>query len=112
MRSGAECADCPFFTVCRGYFKWPQRDYDCTGVKTLLERPCGRRPTSSGGYRRRDSGQWSTTLINGDHISLILLSTNQCNAACDWNCDYLALCYGGCPVRTAPTAAELGMGDR
>jgi hypothetical protein len=32
----AECADCRFFPVCRGYFKWPRRDYDCAGVKTLL----------------------------------------------------------------------------
>jgi hypothetical protein len=34
---GAECADCPFFSACRGYFKWPNHDYDCTGVKSLLE---------------------------------------------------------------------------
>jgi hypothetical protein len=33
---GAECADCPFFSPCRGYFKWPGRDYDCAGVKALL----------------------------------------------------------------------------
>jgi hypothetical protein len=32
----AECAGCPFFSTCRGYFKWPARDYDCTGVKALL----------------------------------------------------------------------------
>ena len=33
---GTECADCPFFASCRGYFKWPHRDYDCAGVKALL----------------------------------------------------------------------------
>jgi hypothetical protein len=33
---GTECADCPFFASCRGYFKWPYRDYDCAGVKALL----------------------------------------------------------------------------
>ncbi|NEV64331.1 hypothetical protein [Thiorhodococcus minor] len=33
---GAECAECPFFAPCRGYFKWPRRDYDCAGVKTLF----------------------------------------------------------------------------
>lgn len=33
---GAECAHCPFFSACRGYFKWPAREYDCAGVKDLL----------------------------------------------------------------------------
>jgi len=33
----AECADCAFFAHCRGYYKWPQRDYDCAGVKTLFD---------------------------------------------------------------------------
>ena len=33
----AECAECPFFAPCRGYFKWPRRDYDCAGVKSLFE---------------------------------------------------------------------------
>lgn len=33
---GAECAECAFFSCCRGYFKWPRRDYDCGGVKTLF----------------------------------------------------------------------------
>jgi hypothetical protein len=36
VAEGAECAKCPFVSACRGYFKWPQRDYDCTYVKTLL----------------------------------------------------------------------------
>jgi hypothetical protein len=36
LAEGAECADCPFFSPCRGYFKWPRRDYDCAGVKTLF----------------------------------------------------------------------------
>jgi len=36
LADGAECADCPFFTHCRGYFKWPRRDYDCAGVKALF----------------------------------------------------------------------------
>ncbi|MEA3273940.1 MAG: hypothetical protein U9Q81_01290 [Pseudomonadota bacterium] len=33
---GADCSECPFFEPCRGYFKWPRRDYDCAGVKTLF----------------------------------------------------------------------------
>jgi len=33
---GTECAECPFFAHCRGYFKWPSREYDCAGVKTLF----------------------------------------------------------------------------
>jgi hypothetical protein len=36
LAEGAECAGCPFFAPCRGYFKWPRRDYDCAGVKTLF----------------------------------------------------------------------------
>lgn len=36
LAESAECADCPFFSPCRGYFKWPRRDYDCAGVKTLF----------------------------------------------------------------------------
>lgn len=34
--AGAECTQCPFFSACRGYFKWPERAYDCAGVKTLF----------------------------------------------------------------------------
>ena len=36
VAEGMECAECPFVSTCRGYFKWPRRDYDCTGVKGLL----------------------------------------------------------------------------
>ena len=58
---GAECLDCPFFTHCRGYFKWPRRDYDCAGVKTLftalqqaggeLERDLAAAPPAAGSRR-------------------------------------------------------------
>ena len=34
--SGAECADCPWGVVCRGYFKHPDPAYECAGVKRLL----------------------------------------------------------------------------
>ena len=33
---GAECVGCEFAAVCRGYFKWPDRDYDCGGVKAIF----------------------------------------------------------------------------
>ena len=33
---GGECAGCEFFGHCRGYFKWPLREYRCDGVKALL----------------------------------------------------------------------------
>ncbi|MFZ1538911.1 MAG: hypothetical protein WAT23_16200 [Chromatiaceae bacterium] len=36
VAEGAECSECPFVATCRGYFKWPRRDYACTGVKALL----------------------------------------------------------------------------
>jgi hypothetical protein len=31
-----ECARCEFLDPCGGYFKWPNRDFDCAGVKSLL----------------------------------------------------------------------------
>ena len=31
-----ECCACEFFAHCGGYFKWPRKDYDCSGVKTLF----------------------------------------------------------------------------
>lgn len=37
VAEGGECSECPFFSACRGYFKWPRRDYDCDGVKALLD---------------------------------------------------------------------------
>jgi hypothetical protein len=32
----AECATCPWRDFCAGYFKWPEPDYSCTGVKLLF----------------------------------------------------------------------------
>jgi hypothetical protein len=32
-----ECSDCGFFEHCRGYFKWPKKDYRCDGVKILFQ---------------------------------------------------------------------------
>ena len=31
-----ECCACEFFAHCGGYFKWPRKDYGCTGVKALF----------------------------------------------------------------------------
>jgi len=31
-----ECPDCEFLPHCRGYFKWPERDYSCKGVKEIF----------------------------------------------------------------------------
>ena len=36
ITSGAECASCPWCHFCAGYFKWPDPDYSCTGVKLLF----------------------------------------------------------------------------
>jgi hypothetical protein len=35
---GAECTTCPWQTLCEGYFKWPDLQYSCEGVKRLLFR--------------------------------------------------------------------------
>lgn len=32
----SECDDCEFLDRCGGYFKWPNRDFDCAGVKGLF----------------------------------------------------------------------------
>lgn len=32
----SECDSCEFFDRCGGYFKWPNKDFDCTGVKGLF----------------------------------------------------------------------------
>ena len=34
----AECASCEFFMNCGGYFKWPNADYSCYGIKRVLWR--------------------------------------------------------------------------
>jgi hypothetical protein len=31
-----ECCACEFLAHCGGYFKWPRKDYGCSGVKTLF----------------------------------------------------------------------------
>ena len=31
-----ECHDCEFFTRCGGYFKWPDKNYSCEGVKRVF----------------------------------------------------------------------------
>jgi hypothetical protein len=38
LDQGAECANCPWQQVCRGYFKWPDPAYSCRGVKRLFSR--------------------------------------------------------------------------
>lgn len=36
LATADECRSCEFLKSCGGYFKWPRRDYDCTGVKRLF----------------------------------------------------------------------------
>ncbi len=33
-----ECDSCEFFEMCGGYFKWPNREFDCEGIKILFSR--------------------------------------------------------------------------
>ena len=33
-----ECDGCEFFETCGGYFKWPNKEFDCAGVKILFSR--------------------------------------------------------------------------
>jgi hypothetical protein len=32
----SECCGCEYFENCGGYFKWPRKDYECSGVKTVF----------------------------------------------------------------------------
>jgi len=34
----SECDGCEFFETCGGYFKWPNREFDCEGIKILFSR--------------------------------------------------------------------------
>ena len=34
----AECSSCEFFLNCGGYFKWPNPDYSCGGIKRVFHR--------------------------------------------------------------------------
>lgn len=37
LRDGAgECRACEAWATCGGYFKWPRRNYECTGVRALF----------------------------------------------------------------------------
>jgi hypothetical protein len=38
MTEKAECDSCEFLEMCGGYFKWPNKEFDCAGVKTLFSR--------------------------------------------------------------------------
>jgi len=31
-----ECCECEFFENCGGYFKWPDKDYKCNGIKSVF----------------------------------------------------------------------------
>ena len=34
----AECSSCEFFLQCGGYFKWPDDDYSCEGIRQVFRR--------------------------------------------------------------------------
>ena len=36
LNEKTECDDCEFLERCGGYFKWPNKEFDCEGVKTLF----------------------------------------------------------------------------
>ena len=36
MTEEGECCSCEFFENCGGYFKWPEKDYSCAGIKHLF----------------------------------------------------------------------------
>lgn len=38
LRPGAECASCLFFPECGGYFKWPDQNFSCDGVKRVFQK--------------------------------------------------------------------------
>lgn len=38
LSSGEECATCNFFPECAGYFKWPNADFSCEGIKRVFDK--------------------------------------------------------------------------
>jgi hypothetical protein len=36
LAQGGECEGCEFWDNCGGYFKWPEKEYRCDGVKSLF----------------------------------------------------------------------------
>jgi hypothetical protein len=36
LNERSECCECEFFENCGGYFKWPDKDYKCDGVKSVF----------------------------------------------------------------------------
>lgn len=36
LAAGAECVSCEFAPMCRGYFKVPDRQYDCAGIRRVF----------------------------------------------------------------------------
>lgn len=36
FKEKTECDSCEFLKACGGYFKWPNKEFDCEGVKTLF----------------------------------------------------------------------------
>lgn len=36
LAANEQCRDCEFAPRCRGYFKWPERQYSCAGIKEIL----------------------------------------------------------------------------
>lgn len=36
LAANDDCRRCEFLSHCGGYFKWPNPDYDCAGVKRLF----------------------------------------------------------------------------
>jgi hypothetical protein len=37
LSADAECCSCEFFLNCGGYFKWPNPDYSCEGIKRVFQ---------------------------------------------------------------------------
>jgi hypothetical protein len=38
LSNGEECASCEFFPECGGYFKWPNRNFSCEGIRHVLHK--------------------------------------------------------------------------
>lgn len=63
LAQGGECRDCQFVNRCGGYFKWPDKEYPCDGIKNLL-----RMLEQAAAELRRDlalyqaQGKWSSSV--------------------------------------------------
>ena len=75
-----ECDGCEFLEPCGGYFKWPNKEFDCEGVKALFSSL-----SLAAEELRNDLASFRELPgMMKNHLSVIFLPTNKCNVNCEY----------------------------